>query len=98
MHFVRITAHPWSEWDHYSGGVEAVLGLATAGTSLLVCYHKAIPANSKIAKDAKETVQECVSEFFSFITNECPCSVLASDNCQRKKRKTSNIDDLLWRW
>ncbi|XP_058003524.1 nuclear transcription factor Y subunit B isoform X3 [Hevea brasiliensis] len=29
---------------------------------------KAIPANGKIAKDAKETVQECVSEFISFIT------------------------------
>jgi nuclear transcription Y subunit beta len=31
---------------------------------------KAIPANGKIAKDAKETVQECVSEFISFITSE----------------------------
>ncbi|MCE5167097.1 Nuclear transcription factor Y subunit B-8, partial [Datura stramonium] len=29
---------------------------------------KALPANGKIAKDAKETVQECVSEFISFIT------------------------------
>nr|AHA94924.1 truncated nuclear factor NF-YB2 [Sorghum halepense] len=43
---------------------------------------KAIPANGKIAKDAKETVQECVSEFISFITSE------ASDKCQREKRKT----------
>lgn len=32
---------------------------------------KALPANGKIAKDAKETVQECVSEFISFITSEC---------------------------
>ena len=32
---------------------------------------KALPANAKIAKDAKETVQECVSEFISFITSEC---------------------------
>ena len=31
---------------------------------------KALPANGKIAKDAKETVQECVSEFISFITSE----------------------------
>nr|KYP63975.1 Nuclear transcription factor Y subunit B-8 [Cajanus cajan] len=31
---------------------------------------KALPANSKIAKDTKETVQECVSEFISFITSE----------------------------
>jgi nuclear transcription Y subunit beta len=31
---------------------------------------KALPANSKIAKDAKDTMQECVSEFISFITSE----------------------------
>lgn len=30
----------------------------------------AIPTNAKIAKDAKETVQECVSELISFITSE----------------------------
>mmetsp|Transcript_2073 Transcript_2073/g.7710 ORF Transcript_2073/g.7710 Transcript_2073/m.7710 type:complete len:98 (+) Transcript_2073:179-472(+) len=51
---------------------------------------KTLPANAKIAKDAKETVQECVSEFISFITSE------ASDKCQREKRKTINGDDLLW--
>ncbi|KAJ7972451.1 Nuclear transcription factor Y subunit B [Quillaja saponaria] len=51
---------------------------------------KALPANGKVAKDAKETVQECVSEFISFITSE------ASDKCQREKRKTINGDDLLW--
>ena len=32
---------------------------------------KALPNNAKIAKDAKETVQECVSEYISFITSEC---------------------------
>ena len=31
---------------------------------------KSLPPNAKIAKDAKETVQECVSEFISFITSE----------------------------
>ena len=36
---------------------------------------KALPANAKIAKDAKETVQECVSEFISFITSEYPFRV-----------------------
>ncbi|XP_071716998.1 nuclear transcription factor Y subunit B-3-like [Rutidosis leptorrhynchoides] len=51
---------------------------------------KALPANAKISKDAKETVQECVSELISFITGE------ASDKCQREKRKTINGDDLLW--
>ncbi|XVF55419.1 hypothetical protein PTKIN_Ptkin06aG0034500 [Pterospermum kingtungense] len=51
---------------------------------------KAFPANGKIAKDAKETIQECVSEFISFITSE------ASDKCQKEKRKIINGDDLLW--
>ncbi|KAK6922935.1 Transcription factor CBF/NF-Y/archaeal histone domain [Dillenia turbinata] len=51
---------------------------------------KSLPATAKISKEAKETVQECVSEFISFITGE------ASDKCQREKRKTINGDDLLW--
>ncbi|KAA8530922.1 hypothetical protein F0562_005619 [Nyssa sinensis] len=51
---------------------------------------KSLPANAKISKEAKETVQECVSEFISFITGE------ASEKCQREKRKTINGDDLLW--
>lgn len=51
---------------------------------------QSLPPNAKISKEAKETVQECVSEFISFITGE------ASDKCQREKRKTINGDDLLW--
>ncbi|KAK4602998.1 hypothetical protein RGQ29_011826 [Quercus rubra] len=51
---------------------------------------KALPANTKISKEVKETVQECVSEFISFIIGK------ASDKCQREKRKTINGDDLLW--
>lgn len=51
---------------------------------------KSLPTNAKISKEAKETVQECVSEFISFITGE------ASDKCQREKRKTISGDDLLW--
>lgn len=51
---------------------------------------KSLPTNAKISKEAKETVQECVSEFISFVTGE------ASDKCQREKRKTINGDDLLW--
>ncbi|MCD7453726.1 Nuclear transcription factor Y subunit B-7 [Datura stramonium] len=51
---------------------------------------KMIPGNGKISKDAKETVQECVSEFISFVTGE------ASDKCQREKRKTINGDDIIW--
>ena len=49
-----------------------------------------LPENAKIAKESKETVQETVSEFISFITSE------ASDKCMQEKRKTINGDDLLW--
>jgi histone H3/H4 len=31
---------------------------------------QAVPTNAKIAKDAKDTVQACVSEFISFVTSE----------------------------
>ncbi|XP_025107817.1 nuclear transcription factor Y subunit beta-like [Pomacea canaliculata] len=51
---------------------------------------KAIPASGKIAKDAKECVQECVSEFISFITSE------ASERCHQEKRKTINGEDILF--
>lgn len=50
----------------------------------------AIPRTGKIAKDAKECVQECVSEFVSFITSE------ASDRCHQEKRKTINGEDILF--
>ncbi|CAH2075535.1 unnamed protein product, partial [Iphiclides podalirius] len=51
---------------------------------------RAIPENGKIAKDARECVQECISEFISFITSE------ASDRCQMEKRKTINGEDVLF--
>ena len=31
---------------------------------------KSLPNNAKISKEAKEAVQECVSEFISFVTSE----------------------------
>lgn len=51
---------------------------------------KSIPKTGKIAKDAKECVQECVSEFISFITSE------ASERCHQEKRKTINGEDILF--
>lgn len=49
-----------------------------------------LPENAKVAKEAKDVIQECVSEFVSFITSE------ASDKCIQEKRKTINGDDLLY--
>ena len=51
---------------------------------------RALPPQAKIAKDAKDTIQESVSEFISFVTSE------ASDKCKQEKRKTVNGDDILW--
>ncbi|CDK29545.1 unnamed protein product [Kuraishia capsulata CBS 1993] len=49
-----------------------------------------LPPTAKVSKDAKECMQECVSEFISFITSE------ASDRCLTEKRKTINGEDILY--
>lgn len=50
----------------------------------------ALPPNAKISKDAKEVVQECVSEFISFITSE------AAEKCLLEKRKTVGGEDIIY--
>ncbi|GBE89252.1 histone-fold-containing protein [Sparassis latifolia] len=50
----------------------------------------AVPGTAKISKEAKECVQECVSEFISFITSE------AAEKCQMEKRKTIGGEDILY--
>ena len=51
---------------------------------------KALPERAKLSKESKECVQECVSEFISFITSQ------AADRCKLEKRKTLNGEDVLW--
>ncbi|KAF9219795.1 histone-fold-containing protein [Gyrodon lividus] len=51
---------------------------------------QSVPPTAKIAKDAKECVQECVSEFISFITSE------AAEKCHMEKRKTIGGEDILY--
>lgn len=51
---------------------------------------QSVPSTAKIAKDAKECVQECVSEFISFITSE------AAEKCHMEKRKTIGGEDILY--
>lgn len=51
---------------------------------------KILPPSAKISKEAKETIQECASEFISFVTGE------ASDKCRKENRKTVNGDDICW--
>ncbi|WOL06413.1 hypothetical protein Cni_G15147 [Canna indica] len=52
--------------------------------------RRVLPAHAKIADDAKEMIQECVSEYISFITSE------ANERCQREQRKTVTAEDVLW--
>ncbi|XP_068491068.1 nuclear transcription factor Y subunit B-1-like isoform X1 [Phaseolus vulgaris] len=85
--------------SHESGGEQSPRGSSSGAreqdrylpiANISRIMKKGLPPNGKIAKDAKDTMQECVSEFISFITSE------ASEKCQKEKRKTINGDDLLW--
>jgi len=51
---------------------------------------KGLPPNAKVSKEARETIQECVSEFIAFVTTE------ASDKVLNERRKTITGDDVLW--
>jgi len=73
------------EQAHYLREQDRYLPIANVAKLM----KKAIPQSGKIAKDAKECVQECVSEFISFITSE------AAERCYIEKRKTINGDDIL---
>ncbi|CAN1187223.1 Nuclear transcription factor Y subunit B-5 [Linum perenne] len=50
-----------------------------------------LPPNAKVSKEAKETMQECVSEFISFVTSEA-----SEEKCRKERRKTLNGDDVCW--
>ena len=49
----------------------------------------ALPKNAKVAKDAKECMQECASEFISFITSE------ANDICTEERLATIDGEDII---
>ncbi|KAL8188866.1 hypothetical protein R6Q57_029621 [Mikania cordata] len=49
-----------------------------------------LPPTAKISKQAKETMQECASEFISFVTGE------ALQKCRMENRKTINGEDICW--
>jgi nuclear transcription Y subunit beta len=50
---------------------------------------QSLPSDTKISKEARECVQECVSEFIAFITCEA-CEITNAE-----KRKTINGEDIL---
>ncbi|CAL0300095.1 unnamed protein product [Lupinus luteus] len=49
-----------------------------------------LPPRAKISREGKQVMQECVTEFLSFVTSE------ASDKCHKENRKTVNGDDIFW--
>ncbi|KAL8216481.1 hypothetical protein R6Q57_023318 [Mikania cordata] len=65
---------------------ERLLPIANVGRIM----KQILPQNAKISKEAKETMQECASEFISFVTGE------ASDKCKKERRKTVSGDDVCW--
>ncbi|GLJ46191.1 hypothetical protein SUGI_0972910 [Cryptomeria japonica] len=70
----------------FGGEEEQLVPLANVGRIM----RKGLPPNTKVSKEAKQAVQECVSEFIAFVTNE------ASDKCKADKRKTINGEDIIW--
>ena len=51
---------------------------------------RSLPASAKVAQNAKDAVQESVSELIAFITSE------ASERCVSEKRKTITGEDILY--
>ena len=69
---------PINEYDNY-------LPLANIGRII----KNNLPKDVKLSKNSKETFQECVSEFISFITSE------ANDKCNAEKRKIIKGEDII---
>lgn len=65
---------------------ERLLPIANVGRIM----KQVLPRNAKVSKEAKETMQECASEFISFVTSE------ATEKCRNEKRKTVSGDDVCW--
>ena len=70
---------PITDYDNY-------LPLANIGRII----KNNLPKDVKLSKSSKETLQECVSEFISFITSE------ANDKCNIEKRKIIKGEDIIY--
>ncbi|WFD36656.1 transcriptional activator hap3 [Malassezia cuniculi] len=80
--------NPPPAWANSLPALSPAADLPIANISRIM--KRVLPENGKIAKNAKECMQECVNELISFITSE------ASDRCGSEKRKTINGDDILY--
>ncbi|XP_016492392.1 nuclear transcription factor Y subunit B-4-like [Nicotiana tabacum] len=52
--------------------------------------RRILPQHAKVSDDAKEAIQELVSEFINHITN------LANERCHREQRRTVTAEDVIW--
>lgn len=59
----RVSSSKGDKYDVYDANIRNFAPVARI-------MKNALPENAKIAKEAKECMQECVSEFISFITSE----------------------------
>lgn len=68
------------KYQHYPAPNSQVFSDADIGNISTVAriMKAALPDNAKIAREAKECMQECVSEFISFITSEGKSWFIAS--------------------
>ncbi|KAL7157642.1 hypothetical protein ABFS83_02G091100 [Erythranthe nasuta] len=58
-------------------------------TNIVRVLRRTLPPHAKISDDAKEIIQECVSEFISFVTSE------ANEKAHREYKKTIHPEDVI---
>ncbi|EYU44049.1 hypothetical protein MIMGU_mgv1a024183mg, partial [Erythranthe guttata] len=58
-------------------------------TNIVRVLRRTLPPHVKISDDAKEIIQECVSEFISFVTSE------ANEKAHREYKKTIHPEDVI---
>jgi histone H3/H4 len=51
--------------------------------------RQGLPPHAKVTEEAKQLIQECVSEFISFVTDE------GNERCRGEHRKTVTAEDIM---
>ncbi|EYU29390.1 hypothetical protein MIMGU_mgv1a023473mg, partial [Erythranthe guttata] len=83
------TATPGEVNQEQQQGVKREADQYMPTTNVTRIMRCVLPAHVKIADDAKEAIQACVSEFINFITAE------ANNICHRDYRRTVTPEDVL---
>ncbi|UVC54207.1 nuclear transcription factor Y subunit B-8 [Theileria orientalis] len=74
------------DFESFGRPIENETTLPIANISRLM--REVLPNNAKIAKQAKDMIRECVTEFIFFISSQ------ASARCSKERRKTLNAEDI----